>query len=145
MIAANGRLTHADAHLSAAAARYLVELIGGTDVILEDTIGNVLNEYKNYMQFSGQPGVGDYFFRWYLQNRWDGRRVGRVELDPAQPLTQYLPASLHSFDPSDHKWIAVYIQGSADVIVNATDSDWAESRELLLEHSIKVRELSDEN
>ncbi|MDT0142398.1 hypothetical protein [Microbacterium sp. PRC9] len=118
--------------------------MAGTEVLLEDTLGHVLTEYKNYMQFSGQPGVGDYFFRWYLQNRWDGRRVDRIELEPSQPLPQYLPEPLRAFDPSDHKWIAVYIEGSADVIVNATDSDWAESRDVLLEHSIRVRELADE-
>lgn len=143
LIAANGRSTHADARLSAAAARFLVELMRSDDQFLEDTVDYVFDEYKNYMQFSGQPGVGDQFFRWYLQSRWDARRVMRVPLNPSSPLTSYVPEPLHSFDPSDHKWIAVYLAGNGDVIVNATDSDWEESRDLLEEHAINVRQLSE--
>lgn len=142
LIAANGQNTHADIQLRAASARYLAEFIDGEDVLLEDSCGYAFEEYKRYMQFSGQPGVGDRFFLWYLRSRWSDARVMSVEIDHETPIASYLPESLRSFDPSDHKWIAIYLEGDADVVVNVTDSDWRNAREDLLEHGIRVHELA---
>lgn len=144
LIAANGRDTHASATLSLLSARFLVALMDGADALLEDSTGHVFEEYKRYLEFSGQPGVGDQFFAWFVRTRWDSSRIERAELDPAKAISEYVPMSLRSFDPSDHKWIAVYLEGSADVIVNATDSDWEEARVELDRHAILVRQLADD-
>ncbi len=112
------------------------------DLLLEDSLDLVFDEYKRHLQFAGQPGLGDAFFRWYLQNRWNPGQIARVCLDRDTPVNEYLPADLHSFDPFDHKWVAVYIEGEADAIVNASDSDWEESRDILNRHGISVLELA---
>ena len=142
LIAANGRSTHASAILSPDSGRFLAELISGTDVLLEDSTGQVFDEYKRYLEFSGQPGVGDLFFAWFVRTRWDASRIERTELDPDKNISDYVPESLRSFDPSDHKWIAVYREGGADVIVNATDSDWNDAKAELELHGISVRQLA---
>ena len=113
-------------------------------MLLEDTTGSVFDEYKRYLDFCGQPGVGDQFFAWFVRTRWDTSRIERVNLDAAKATSDYVPIPLRSFDPSDHKWIAVYLEGAADVIVNATDSDWEEARTELDRHAIRVRQLADD-
>jgi hypothetical protein len=79
LIAANRRGTNASLACSAACARQLLES-SSSDTILEDTSDLILSEYKTYCNFSGQPGAGDRFFYWLIQNRWTPQRVTRVDI-----------------------------------------------------------------
>lgn len=124
LIAANGRKTHIDADCSAKAARVLNEIIESHS-LLDDTGTLVFSEYNRHCDGSGQQGPGDRFFKWYLQNRWGCSSVLNVNVGttPADLLT-HIPASLHGFDNDDHKWLALYKEGEADVLYEAGDSDY---------------------
>lgn len=50
--------------------------------------------------------------------------------------------SLSPFDPSDRKWIALYVtHGATPPIHNATDSDWEKARVDLTANNVKVHQL----
>lgn len=59
----------------------------------------------------------------------------------AEDLLRHLPATLHGFDRSDHKWLAVYLRGAADRLYNATDSDYRQHAAHLKRAGIAVHEL----
>ncbi len=126
LIAANGRDTHATPNCSASSAQLLLR-VQQEHILVEDTAGMVLSEYKVYCNFDGQPGAGDRFFLWYIRSRWSDRNVARVNIgENAAMVTGSLPAVLRKMDASDHKWIALFKVGDADAIYNATDGDWRE-------------------
>jgi hypothetical protein len=141
LIAANRRDTHADLACAAACARVLLDAADG-HVVLEDTSDLAWAEYKNYCNFSGQPGPGDRFFVWFARNRWTPGRVRRVDIGKDhEEMRESLPADLRAFDLSDHKWIAIYMGGDGKVLYNALDSDWSEHADALLKAGINVTEL----
>ena len=68
--------------------------------------------------------------------------MDRVFVGPDQSdITAALPLELKNFDPADHKWIAVYLLGSADVLFNAADSDYGEQASALAGGRVVVREV----
>jgi hypothetical protein len=141
LIAANRRDTHATVACAARCARTLVE-IQQQHVLLDDSELRIFNEYKKYCSFSGQPGVGDRFFRWYLQNRNTLGQVRQVDVGPDDSsMTAVLPLPLRALDPSDHKFAAVCLAGNGDRLYNATDSDWSEHSPALSDAGIQVEEL----
>jgi len=139
-IVANGRDTHPTIEEQLKSAKFLRDVMT-TGVVLEDEEDLALSEYKAYLDFSGQPGMGDEFIAWFIRERWNGRLVERVESPAGTSILSLLPASLSGFDPSDHKWICIYMKGDADRIVNASDSDWAEAQTALAAEGIQVLEL----
>lgn len=141
LISANQRGTHVDLSCAASSA---VELrrIEQEGVLLEDTIGLVYSEYKRYCNFSGQPGPGDRFFLWYLRTRWSDNKVKRIEIGKDETeIAQQVPTELRDFDPSDLKWLAVYVAGKGEALLNAADSDYAERADDLQRNGIRVVEL----
>jgi hypothetical protein len=141
LIAANQRHTHASLEVAARAAVVLLDVQRGVHILLEDTAGMILDEYKRYCHFSGQPGVADRFFLWFVKSRHVDTAVSRVDVGNGDDLLGHLPSYLHSFDKSDHKWVAVYLVGGGEVVFNALDSDWAEHSHNMLRAGINVREL----
>lgn len=105
----------------------------------------IFGEYKTYLSFAGQPGAGDYFFKWLSDNRYRTDRVARVAL--ADDLTrpgefEAFPddADLAGFDHSDRKFVAVALTHSErPPVLNATDSDWWNYKDALLRHDVRVR------
>lgn len=122
------------------AARFLRDVIS-TGVVLEDTEDLAFAAYRVQLNFSGQPGMGDQFLEWFMRERWLGNLVQRVSNPQGGSILELLPASLASFDRDDHKWICIYLAGEADVIVNASDSDWVNGRVRLQAEGINVLEL----
>ena len=142
LIAANRRDTHASLPCAAASARVLLDAQAG--IVLEDTADMVLTEYKRYAHMSGQPGPGDLFLAWFMQNRATPDRVQRVDIGNDQAkVSSLVPAALQGFDRSDHKWVALYLAGSGDVVFNATDSDWAQWSDEMIANGIVVHEICD--
>lgn len=141
LIAANARSTHASAKCASLCAQSLLDA-QTHHVVLTDTADLVMNEYKTYCNFEGQPGVGDRFFLWFLKNQYSGSAVVRVDIGTGgAETTALLPRQLHSFDPSDHKWLALHLAGGGDEIWNALDSDWAEWGATIEALGICVREV----
>lgn len=106
-----------------------------------DRHGLVEYEYSKHASRSGQPGVGDLFFRQVLaRSRVRYFDIG-VTIDEIDML---VPASLRDFDEDDRKWIALYFEAHAEDIVNASDSDYAERRDDLNSEGISVLELCED-
>ena len=101
----------------------------------------IFNEYRNHLHFSGEPGAGDAFFKYIYNHQFSDSRVGRVPITPSRNASkgfEELPEN--RLDPSDRKFLAVAVVADAS-IVNATDSDWHESRTLLDGIRIEVEQL----
>ena len=109
-------------------------------VAIDDT-GLILEEYRGHLSFAGQPGVGDAFFKHVFDFQYQGVRVLRVPVtlsDNERRGFEELPRN--SFDPSDRKFLAVAVVAEA-VVLNATDSDWAEQRPLMDRLGVEVDQL----
>jgi hypothetical protein len=108
-------------------------------IVVLDSAGLIFGQYQNYNSFKGQPGAGDYFFRWLWQNLGDAAHCEMVALTGLDNSFIEVPAELRGFDPSDHVYIGV---ANASVnnptILNATDTDWYDWRIQLEQHDFKI-------
>ena len=139
-IAANGRRTHADTRCQLTCVQRLQSLVAREIVAIDD--GNlILDEYKNHLNFSGGPGVGDVFFKHVFNNQYQGERVRRVTVTPSQDDRRGFEELLdNTFDRSDRKFLAVAVVAEA-VVLNATDSDWGEQAALMITLGVEVGQL----
>ncbi|WP_131590627.1 hypothetical protein [Mycolicibacterium setense] len=138
---ANGKCPDADSDCEVAAARALISLLQDGLTLL-DTAGMAIEEYKRYCSFSGQPGVGDRFFSELIRNIANPTLVAQVNIGATlQDVQQIIPEPLAEFDPSDLKWLALFLRGDADVLLNATDSDYSEWSSELRDARINVVQL----
>ena len=141
LIVANRESEQADEACEVEAARTLYKAMRD-DIVLIDTGTLATKEYDTYCRRSGQPGVGDLFFKSLLDNIANERRVLRIDIGSTpEEVDSVIPAALADFDPSDRKWIALHLVGSADSIINAVDSDWAQRKNDLEAAGVHVVEL----
>ncbi|HKI34827.1 MAG TPA: hypothetical protein VKA46_23420 [Gemmataceae bacterium] len=104
----------------------------------------IFEEYQQYCSFSGQPGVGDAFFKWVHDNRYNDRHCERVGLtrssDTSRDFEEF-PADpdLVEFDRSDRKFVAVALaSGLSPTVLNAVDSDWWNYQDSLRRNGVKL-------
>ena len=139
-VVANRRHTHADAKCQLACIEEL-ERVVRQGVVAVDENGVILDEYRGYLSHSGQPGVGDAFFKHIYDHQYRNRRVRRVPVTPSDDDRkgfEELPEN--SFDRSDRVFLAVAVVGKA-IVLNATDSDWSEHDELIDSLGVTVEQL----
>ena len=139
-VSANGRETHADTQCQLDCVRTLKWVVAG-EVVAIDNDGSILAEYARNLHRSGQPGTGDAFFKHMFNVQYDAKRVRRVPLTPSEDDRrgfEELPPNI--FDRSDRKFLAVAVVAGG-VVLNATDSDWAEHQALTDELGVEVRQL----
>lgn len=118
--------------------------IRASGVLLVDAAGEILTEYRQYCSHAGQPGFGDGFFKWVIDNK------GRRDLILAVPITPKpgfpndlleFPdhPGLGEFDRSDRKFVAVANThpGKAPIL-QATDSKWWGWKDALKDCGITV-------
>ena len=140
-IAANGR----DTHVSLACQKTCVEMLmalrdrGGFAM---DDNGLIFDEYKAYLNFEGEPGVGDVFFKWVNDVQWDGTMCCRKSITPhASRVFEEFPAdpTLAKFDRSDRKYAALAKEcGTDSAVYNAADSDWKHHETSFAHNGINV-------
>ncbi|MGV0040494.1 hypothetical protein [Mycobacterium colombiense] len=141
LIVANEQSDQADVACAAKAARFLQEALE-RDIVVIDTIGMAIDEYRRYCSFAGEPGVGDLFFSEVFRNVANENRVTQIDIgDNCDEVRTKIPDSLVGFDPSDIKWIALYLHGGASAIYNAVDSDYSEWADTFAAEGIEVEEL----
>ncbi len=103
-----------------------------TGKVLLDIEGEIQEEYRTYLNPSGQPGVGDRFYLEVLRSA--PSKIERHEL-PRGLDGEYLdlprPLIEAGFDRSDRKFAALAKRTTATV-ANATDSDWFIHRETIV-------------
>src|SRR5258706_211035 len=103
-------------------------------VVILDDESRILDEYRRHLSHSGQPGLGDAFFKWLWDNQGNPARCRRVPITSIRGSDRNFaefPADpdLDGFDPSDRKFVAVAIaSGVNPTIHNASDRDWADFR-----------------
>lgn len=128
----------------------LLDARDGDGVILVDDKQLIFKEYRKHLSHAGQPGVGDAFFRWLWNNQANPaccRQVMITHADPEGRVFEEFPDSpdLSGFDRSDRKFVAVALVSEENPnILNATDSDWWEFREVLLRHGLRLEFLCQE-
>ncbi len=138
-IAANGRETHADEECQLVCVEKLESL--EREVVAVDDKGLILEEYQGRLNFSGGPGVGDAFLKHVFDNQYRCEYVRRTEItesDDDRRGFEELPEN--AFDRSDRKFLAVAVVAKA-VVLNATDRDWDERKDLMDSLDVEVEQL----
>ncbi|HEY6327951.1 MAG TPA: hypothetical protein VI756_01350 [Blastocatellia bacterium] len=104
----------------------------------------ILDEYNTYFSHSGQPGVGDAFFKWLWNNQANIRHCRKVRITETEPngkgFEEYPDdPELADFDRSDRKFVATSLShGSKAPVLNAADTDWWNYREALERNGVAV-------
>ena len=140
LIAANGRDTHADPVCQLDCVTTIADIASNGTAVL-DSSGLIMLEYAHYCNHSGQPGLGDVFFKYLFDNQYAGARVRLVAITSVdEPRLGFAELPENDLDPSDRKFLAAAVVAQA-VILNATDSDWTEQQALVEQLSVAVRQL----
>ncbi|MEB3163567.1 MAG: hypothetical protein VKK80_10100 [Prochlorothrix sp.] len=137
-ISANGRSTHASWGCQLSCIEFLASYPQISIVL--DTLGLIMAEYAEHLNYSGEPGVGDIFFKYLHDYQYSGP-IEQVQITPHRDANrgfQELPEN--ALDPSDRKFLAAAVVSMAQ-IVNATDSDWAEQATLVNTLGITLKQL----
>ena len=118
--------------------------------LLLDDQGLILAEYRSYLNYSGQPGAGDAFLRWFFNNRWKADLCSSVPIQQIEHewrRFEEFPGNieLKDFDPSDQKFVAVANASELKAaILQASDHKWLKWHDALKECEITVRFLCKE-
>ena len=94
--------------------------------VVLDVDDEIFGEYKRYMSFAGQPGVGDIFFKWIHDNRHKNPDT-QIKLHKTETGYQEFPSAMESIgvDLSDKKFFSVsYAHRSKPPIYEAVDTKW---------------------
>ena len=150
-VVANGRDTdQADQVCRIACIRAILEIQESRRVVLDDQgdppagpegYRTIWDEYRDNLNFPGEPGVGDRFLKYVYDNQYNESRVRRIPItviDDDKRGFEELPTN--NLDPSDRKFLAAAVVAQAPIL-NATESDWDEQQELLGQLSIEVKQL----
>ena len=89
----------------------------------------------------GPPGASDKFFKHVFDNGFKSSRVRRVRITPTDDdRCGFEELPVNSLDRADRKFLARAVVGNAPIL-NATDSDWNEQKELTTKVGVEVRQL----
>lgn len=140
-IAANGR----DTHVSLTCQKTCVEMLqtlcerGGFAM---DEGGLIFDEYRGYLNFDGEPGVGDLFFKWVNDVQWNEALCRRESITshPTRTFAEFpSDLALAKFDCSDRKYAAIAKKcGRNAAVFNAADSDWKHHAKALNRNGVNV-------
>ena len=139
-IVANDKAHHVNDDCREACRRELKRIEKKQYRLVMDCNGQILDEYKRYLNLAGQPGPGDAFFKWAFNHSivWvyinEDAALGYREF-PDDP-------DLNGFDPSDRKFVAVARaadQENPPLILNASDTDWWHYRSAFRKHNIQIK------
>jgi len=141
-VVANGQSEQASEECVMACVERLREVVQRGRVVL-DNQWLILQEYIGNLRSEGQPGVGDGFLRWVLENQ-ASRRCVWVSITPITSNGMNFAEfpndpALEAFDPSDRKFVAVAVASEEMApILQATDAKWWDFREVLSRHGVEV-------
>jgi len=113
-------------------------------IVVIDQGMEIFKEYNKHCSLSGQPGLGDAFFKHLHQNQANPNRCEIVTITPRlDDNTNYneFPndPNLAAFDPSDRKFVAIaLISTNQPTIFNAVDGDWPTYETALSANGVRV-------
>ena len=140
-LVANGKAEQAGLKCEDACVRKLIQVQAERRTLVDDK-QLIFKEYLNRLSLSGQPGLGDAFFKWLWENQANPQhcRIVPVTFHDGRGFEEFPDsARLSSFDRSDRKFVAVALaSGSSPELLNATDTDWWHDRQALEENGVNV-------
>lgn len=140
-IVANGINTHASKQCQLNCIETLSDITEQKrSKVAIDSLGLIVDEYSRHLSYSGQPGVGDLFFKYIHDHHYDEEFVLRVTINKSDENRGFIELPENDLDPSDQKFLATAVV-SRSKIINATDGDWAEHGQLLELLGIEVSQL----
>lgn len=141
-IVANEKSPQASPECVLACVNELREIIDNGGIVLDDRIF-IIDEYKNKLSPSGQPGVGDAFLKWVITYQYNELycMVVHITEDESRGFLEFPEdESVQSFHRSDRKFVAVARASSfKPEILNAVDKHWWEHRHALKSCGVRVR------
>ncbi len=141
-VVANGMTPQAGQECVSTCTDRLRQILDGKYVLLLDDKYLILDEYRNRLSLSGQPGFGDFFIQWLWENQTNERHCRMVTVTPHEDRGfEEFPTDpdLASFDMDDRKFVAVALSsGTSPQVLNASDTDWWHHHEPLRRHGVKV-------
>jgi hypothetical protein len=149
MVAANGRCENASQQCVQVCVEAVVHIQSSKRVAF-DRGYRIIDEYRQRLSHSGQPGLGDALFKWIWQNQANPDCCEVVEIHARSGSGEDYDEfpddpALAGFDPSDRKFVAVArVSPLSPPVMNATDSDWWDYREVLARHGVRVEFLCPE-
>ena len=141
LVVANGNNDQADHKCELACIEMLEGATKGKQIVLLDASNLIMDEYEGYCSYSGEPGVGDMFFKFLHDHQYSANSIARVPIQTT-PDKEGGFANLppNSFHKNDRKFLAVAKAGDGRV-VNATDSHWSEHAAFIDSMGVCVCEL----
>ena len=140
-LVANGKAEQAGLKCEDACVRKLIQVQAGRRTLVDDK-RLIFKEYLKRLSLSGQPGLGDSFFKWLWENQANPQhcRIVPVTGHDGRGFAEFPDsARLSSFDQSDRKFVAVALaSGVGPHVLNATDTDWWHDRPALAENGVHV-------
>ncbi len=146
LVVANGRSEQASLECEMHSINRLERIIATKDeIVLLDENREIMDEYQKHCHYSGQPGVGDMFFK-FLYNHEYGTQKCRIinikQSDGGEYVDFPQDSNLANFDRSDRKFVALSRACQCDaVIINSVDSDWLEFSDALRRNGIIIDNL----
>jgi hypothetical protein len=144
-IAASGRSPQASAKCILACQAAILEVLQDRQRLVLDNAGRIIQEYRQNLSPSGQPGMGDQFLKWVFTNWANPERCELVAIAvkasvPADFEEFPEVAGLEKFDLSDRKFVAVAnAHRDKPPILQGLDSKWWGWREALASAGITVQ------
>ncbi len=139
-VVANGRDTHADKPCRLDCIKAIRDVRSHGTVVLDDQ-DLIFEEYRKNLNFKGEPGVGDAFFKHVFDHMYSQSRVSLVRITCVNDGQQgFAELPRNTLDPDDRKFLAVAIVANAPIL-NATDSDWRQQSALLHSLSVTAKQL----
>jgi len=118
-----------------ACMQWLQSFMDGDDRLVIDNGYEILKQYRRYIKQSDQRA-----YEWLnTLQRTQPNKLIKVQIEFDDDGYASIP---FDFDPDDRKYIAVALaHDPTPPIVDATDTDWAEKQEILIQAGITVIEL----
>jgi len=151
-VVANGHSKQASPECAMSCGQRLLEITSGTEKLVLDDQREIIREYMNNLQSSGQPGVGDAFLKWVLTYRINTELIEYVNItlviDEHGMTFEEFPTDpvLSDFDPDDRKFVAVALaHPQKPPILQAVDTRWWDFRDALLRNGVRVEFLCEDD
>lgn len=149
-LVANGMAEQASPECMNECTKRLNVLIQTGKLVL-DSNWLIIKEYRNKLQSTGQPGVGNKFLKWVLTNYKNTDRCEMVDItltDNTGCNFKEFPTDLRldNFDTDDRKFVAVSIAHKENPpILQAVDTKWWQYKEILAEYNVKTEFLCEKD
>jgi len=131
-------------------AQRLRGITRGVEKLVLDKQGWIIQEYGKKLHHSGQPRVGDLFFKWVVDNQAVSERCELVSITPIDHGESFKEfpdnSELSNFDRKDRKFVAVALAHQQNPpILQAVDGPWWNFRDILPRYGVKVEFLCEDD